>query len=202
MTENTTDVHRPQAAQTCPRVSLTPQQQLAATRRVQDQAEQRVKLGVQLFKAAEAHVANHQELVDGVRTEQKQLQQRLQEDVARSLHQYDQWVTQVDEGLTNRLHELEGKLDQLQRQWTETEKRIDGLMRRAETMFDQSRSLLQTAAPQTRRVHVATAAKPDPAAPHDNARPAERLKHKTPRSLPPHDPIYLNLVRKMRDSAA
>lgn len=178
------------------------QQQLDAARRAQDQAEQRVKLGVQLFKAAEAHVANHQELVSSVRAEQKELQQKLQEDVARSFQQYDRWVSEVDEGLTDRLHELEGKLDQLQQQWTETEKRIDGLMHRAEAMFDQSRNLLDTAPPQTRRVDAPTARTSEPAAPRNSERATQQPNTEPLRALPPHEPIYLNLVNKMRDSAA
>ena len=90
-----------------PEMSLTPQQQAEALRRIQNQTEQRVKLGVQLFKAAEARVSQHQALLDRIRAEQEQFRARFTQDMVKSFQTYDQWVGQIDETLTDALRELE-----------------------------------------------------------------------------------------------
>ena len=56
---------------------MTPSQQLEALRRLQDQAEQRVKLGVELFRAAEAHTTYQDDLLAKIRSQQDRLVEEL-----------------------------------------------------------------------------------------------------------------------------
>lgn len=118
------------------------QEQLNAVRRLQAQAEQRIQLGRQLFKAAEAHLASQQNLLAQVRSEQEALAQAIQADVARSLRQYDQWMGQQQQDVEGRLREMERRLAEMIEQWLSTEKRVDSFVRRAEALLDQGRYLL------------------------------------------------------------
>jgi len=124
---------------------LAPAEQLEAIKRVQAQAEHRVKLGQQLFKAAEAHTSQHRALVDQIKQEQATFQDELHKDVARSLQTYDQWVGHLDETLTQSLHSIEDRISQLQANWAGTEERINTMLRRSEALLDQSRQLLRDA---------------------------------------------------------
>lgn len=122
-----------------PRGPLSATQQMDALRRVQAQAEQRVKLGVQLFKAAEAHAAQHQKALDEVRAEQRQLHEELKRDMTSSLHTYDQWISKIDQDLSASVKGLEKKITDLQSQWDQTHKRIEAMLKRSEAMLDQAR---------------------------------------------------------------
>lgn len=126
-----------------PKASLTAQQQLEALQRVQTQAEQRVLLGVQLFKAAEARTSQYRQALDEVKVEQEKLRSEVQEDVTRSLHTYDQWIGQMEDDFTSKIQSLEAKMAKLQSDWTKTQQRIEGMMKRSEAMLDQSRVLLE-----------------------------------------------------------
>jgi hypothetical protein len=127
-----------------PKRPLDAQQQLEALRRTQAQAEQRVKLGVQLFKAAEARTAQHRDDVEQLRKEQDQLRQQLQQDIARSFQSYDQWIAKVDDTLTNSLKSIEDRIELLQSRWKETEQRIETMMDRSQTLLSQSADMMQT----------------------------------------------------------
>ena len=116
---------------------LSARQQLEAVRCVQNQAEQRVQLGLKLFKAAEAHTIKYQNLVEQVRYEQQQLREKLEQDVARSLHTYDQWIGEVDEGVPEALKALGVRIDKLQNEWSGTQQRIEQIMSRSESLLDQ-----------------------------------------------------------------
>jgi len=141
--------------------ALTTAQKLEALRRVQGQAEQRVKLGTQLLKAAEAHASQTHSHVEQIRQEQNELREKLEHDVAAALHQYDQWVGTIDESLTRRLQQTEERLDALDKQWEEAEQRMTRMVKRAELMFDQSRSLLESA---TSKLDRLVAIRPTPPA--------------------------------------
>jgi hypothetical protein len=125
------------------RKALPPSQQLHALRRIHAQVDQRVELGVQLFKADEARTVASQTMVDQVRQEQKTLHDRIQSDVTRSLHTYDQWVRQVDDDLTSAIKSIEGRMDDLQKGWSSSQQRIEQMMKRAEAMLDQSRTMFE-----------------------------------------------------------
>ncbi len=122
-----------------PRGPLTTKLQLLALQRIQEKAAKRVKLGMQLYRAAELHTVNHQSLLDSFKTEQQQLKEELQQDVARSLQTYDQWVGKIDENLTTAIRNLEGRINQLQKQWNDSKERIDTMIHRSESLMDQSR---------------------------------------------------------------
>ena len=124
----------------------TVQQQLESLRRVQEAADKRVKLGMQIYRAAEAQSARHQLLLESFKDQQRQLKEELQEDMTRSLQSYDQWVGKIDEDFTTALQHLEDRIDKLQANWAESQERIDSLMQRSEKLLDQSRSLVASAA--------------------------------------------------------
>jgi len=125
------------------RQPLTPQQQMEALKRVQGQAEQRVKLGMQLFKAAEARLSNHTDVLQQIKVLQDQLREQVNDDVAKSLHSYDQWIGQIDESFTNAIRQLEQKIDAVQANVVKSEGRIQEMLTRAEAMLDQSRYLVE-----------------------------------------------------------
>jgi len=125
------------------RQPLTPQQQIEALKRVQGQAEQRVKLGMQLFKAAEARLSSHTDVLQQIKTLQDRLREQVNDDVAKSLHAYDQWIGQIDESFTNAIRQLEEKVDAVQSNITKSEGRIEEMLMRAEAMLDQSRYLME-----------------------------------------------------------
>src|SRR5690606_16167554 len=58
------------------RTSVSREQELESLRRVQNQAEQRVQLGLRLFKAAEAQVVNYQQLLDRIKNQQHELREQ------------------------------------------------------------------------------------------------------------------------------
>jgi flagellar biosynthesis chaperone FliJ len=118
-----------------PRKPLTPEQQLEALSRVQSQAEARVELGLKLFKAAENHTRSQQKMLEQIKAEQQQLRDQVNEDVAKSLHAYDQWVGQMDENFTRSLQNLEAKIERLQENWMATQHRIEAMIERSAQMF-------------------------------------------------------------------
>ncbi|MFG0249549.1 MAG: hypothetical protein ACF8OB_11740 [Phycisphaeraceae bacterium JB051] len=124
-----------QAIPGLPRKPLTPEQQLEALNRVQSQAEARVELGLKLFKAAENHTRSQQKMLDQIKAEQQQLRDQVNEDVAKSLHAYDQWVGQMDENFTRSLQNLEAKIERLQENWQHTQQRIETMIERSAQMF-------------------------------------------------------------------
>jgi flagellar biosynthesis chaperone FliJ len=124
-----------------PRKPLTPQQQLDAISRVQTQAEARVELGLKLFKAAENHTRSQQKMLEQIKAEQQQLREQVNEDVAKSLHAYDQWVGQMDDNFTQSLQNLEAKIERLQENWTATQQRIEAMIERSAEMFAMSHGM-------------------------------------------------------------
>jgi len=125
-----------------PKGPLTPTQQLEALRRVQAQAEHRIKLGLQLFKAAEAHATHQQRVIQQIKAEQANLRERLETDVTKSLHSYDQWVGKIDESFTRAMQALEAKIQGLESEWNAAQERMTTMVRRCEALMDQSRYML------------------------------------------------------------
>ena len=166
---------------------LSPAQQLEALRRVQMQAEQRLKLGSQLFKAAQAQTLQQRTLAEEMRRSQDGLREEMRQDATKTLHQCEQWMGAMDDRFTSRIRQLEDRIDVLHGQWTEAQQRIDGLMRRAETLLDQSRTMLDGAVT-PRGLAVAGAAAPAPAAPAAK-----------PQSSSESGPLYTRLLDKLRE---
>ncbi len=125
------------------RQPLSPEQQLQALKRVQAQAEQRVKLGMQLFKAAEARLSTQTDMLGQIKTLQSQLREQVNKDVAKSLHEYDQWIGQIDESFTTAIRKLEEKIDAVQANIVTSESRVKHMLDRAEALLDQNRCLVE-----------------------------------------------------------
>lgn len=136
---------------------LPPDEKLAALRRVQAQAEQRIRLGMQLFKAAEAHVSGQQHIVEDLRQAQEQLREDLHSDVARSFRSYDEWMGEFGDQISDRIEKMEGRIEQLQHRWGEIEKRIGMMVKRAEALVEQSRTLLESGVSQIAKRDMAAA---------------------------------------------
>lgn len=175
-----------------PRKPLTPQQQTEALQRVQAQAEQRVKLGMQLFKAAEAHVSQHRDALTQIKAEQDRLRTEIQDDVTKTLHQYDQWVGQIDESFTKAIRTLTERLDKIEAEAGASQARLESMVKRAEALLDQARLATDPPAPppQQRSSPKATGSAgtaPPPASEPDPP--------KTPR-------IYSQLMRRLRDEGS
>ncbi|XAL99535.1 hypothetical protein OT109_18395 [Phycisphaeraceae bacterium D3-23] len=128
-----------------PRRPLTPEQQLAAVNKVQQQADHRIKLGQQLFKAAEARLSQHHDLLEQVRAEQQGLREQVQDDVAKSLQSYDQWMGRIDEGFTQAIRRLDERIDQTQRDLTESRGQMQQMLAQVGAMMDQTQQLLSEA---------------------------------------------------------
>lgn len=143
-----------------PKGPITPVQQLEALRRVQVQAEQRVKLGVQLFKAAEAQTTQHRIMMEKLKTEQDKFREQMHQDLARSLQTYDQWVGQIDDNLTATLQKLENRIEQLQEQWSGSQDRIQTMIHRSEALLEQSMQLIQTTREKLAHLEIARKAPP------------------------------------------
>ena len=119
-----------------PRRPLSVQQQAVALEKVQQQATQRVKLGQQLFEAADARLKQHQKVLDEINDQQKILREQVQDDVAKSLQSYDQWMGQIDESFTKSIRDLNQRLDQL-------EGRVEGSQQDMQEMLNKAGALLQ-----------------------------------------------------------
>lgn len=128
-----------------PNRPLSPQEQLLALRRVQAQAEQRLKLGSQFFQAAKAQVVEHASLLTQLREEQARLREQMREEYARSIREYEQYRHHRDEDVTVRLDQLERRLEDLQSHWSSVENKVAALLQRAQTMLDDNQSMLHLA---------------------------------------------------------
>ncbi|MBX2851731.1 MAG: hypothetical protein KTR15_08305 [Phycisphaeraceae bacterium] len=119
-----------------PRRPLSVEQQAVALEKVQQQATQRVKLGQQLFEAADARLKQHQKILDEINGQQAILREQVQDDVAKSLQTYDQWMGRIDESFTKSIRGLTQRLDQL-------EERVDGAQNEMQDMLAKAGALLQ-----------------------------------------------------------
>jgi hypothetical protein len=202
-----------------PRGPMSPQQQAEALRRVQSQAEQRVKLGMQLFKAAEAHVGQQRDLVQQIKADQQRLHGEIQADVARTLQQYDQWVGRIDENFTKAIRGLEERMQRIESEHGEARGRLESMVRRAEALLDQARAMLESgqsvastaSAPADvmppRPVRVPPRATSEPRAqtqaPAEAPTPPPATPAAAPAPAPASDPaaskIYSHLLRRLRE---
>ncbi len=139
---------------------LTAQEQLEALRRVKAQAEARLKLGVKLFQAAEAHTTQYRELVEQVRSDQEKFREQWGEEVARSLRSYDQWIGRLDETFQAALSAMGQRIDAMEARWSEALEKMDRAARRAESMFEQVRLHQERAAMRQHRVPPTATAQP------------------------------------------
>lgn len=127
---------------TTKRPPLTPEQKLEALARVQAQTEQRIALGRQLFKAAEARIRAESDVVKQVRRENEALKEQLHREFTESLHSYDQWVGQIDESFTTAIRALEQKIDAVASQSEADRRHVASLVARAEALLGQAQMKL------------------------------------------------------------
>jgi len=166
-----------------PRRPLNADQQMEALRKVQTQAEQRVKLGMQLFKSAESRLAAQSDMLERVRQEQKGLREQVQQDVAKSLQSYDQWMGQIDERFTTAMQLLEQKVDAMGQQWQTMRDEMAALMGRSEMLLDQSRCLVEQAQDRPHQTRPQTTP-----APVQDMEPQPKSKKSTLPPIPAHTP--------------
>lgn len=185
-----------------PRQPLTPEQQIDALRRVQAQADQRVKLGLQLFKAAEAHTSGHRQLLDEVKAEQSKFRAEMQGDLSKSLESYDLAMEKMEDDLTGKLRALEDKIARLQDDWKNAQGKIEGMLKRSESMLDQGRSLVEGSTP-TRVPSVSPGAKTQKG---NEGIGDDISEDETTGSEPgdgtlatPRSPIYTHIIAKLRE---
>lgn len=128
-----------------PRRPMTPEQQTAALEKVQQTATQRVKLGQQLFEAAEAKLKQHQKLLSEINQQQDKLREQVQDDVAKSLQSYDQWMGQIDESFTKAITGLGERIDSLETRVNNSQQDIEAMISKAAALLEQTQGLLAEA---------------------------------------------------------
>ena len=175
-----------------PRKPLTPEQQLTALRRTQAQAEERVRLGVRLFNAADARLGEHRALLDGVRAEQEQLRAELREEVTRSLRQYDQWMGDAGDRFNAAFVTLATKIEAVEQALTQSRDQVEAMMRRTQALLD--------------RAAAAAADAEELAAPRLTTTADDALLASTPPPTPAPEPdatpgMYARLLDRLRHDA-
>lgn len=125
-----------------PRRPLSVEQQAAAIDKVQQQATQRVKLGQQLFEAADARLKKHQKVLDEINDQQRILREQVQDDVAKSLQSYDQWMGRIDESFTKSMRDVTRRLDQLEETVAGSRHEMRDMLAKAAALLQQTQSLL------------------------------------------------------------
>lgn len=191
-----------------PRKALSPEQQLEALRRVQAQAEQRVQLGMQLFKAAEARVAEQRDVLAEVRAEGDALREQITGDVTKTLQQYDQWIGKIDESFTVAMRDLVDRMDKIESSVAGNEDRLRHMLARTEALILQAQKLIggETSAA-ARPPATAAAAKPPviapmptPLAKKPEPAPAPKLTAEQPTNIDPSKDgkIYSHLLKRLR----
>lgn len=119
---------------------LSPQEQLEAVRRLQEQAEKRLRLGRELFQAAEGLIRHYRQELEQLKQQQQELLQQMQKEIASSLRQYDQWIGQMEKDTTRRLEELTRRLAAMEAAWPELQKKVEMLLKRSGAVLEQIRS--------------------------------------------------------------
>ncbi len=125
-----------------PRRPLTVEQQAIALEKVQQQATQRVKLGQQLFEAADARLKQHQKVLDEINDQQTILREQVQDDVAKSLQSYDQWMGRIDESFTKSIRDMTQRLDQLEETVSGSRREMHDMLSKAGALLQQTQTLL------------------------------------------------------------
>lgn len=125
-----------------PRRPMSIEQQAVALEKVQQQATQRVKLGQQLFEAADARLKQHQQVLDEINDQQRILREQVQEDVAKSLQTYDQWMGRIDESFTKSIRDMTHRLDQLEERVGSSHNEMQDMLAKAAALLGQTQNLL------------------------------------------------------------
>ncbi len=144
-------------------------QQLEALRRIR-QADQRVQLGAQLFKAAEAHTTHQHDLLGRIKAQQ----QRLHEDLARlagSLSQQDQRADRLERLFGSVMGAMAKRLDEIYARQVEADKRFNQTLARAVDLLEKAEQLMD----QTRSASAERSSDPHRAPPIGSPGPRDRV---------------------------
>lgn len=125
-----------------PRRPMSPEQQTAALQMVQQQATDRVKLGQQLFDAADAKLKEHQQVLEEINQQQQILREQVQEDVAKSLLAYDQWMGKIDESFTSAIDKLNRRIDSMELRVDASRGEMESMIEKAAALLNQTQGLL------------------------------------------------------------
>lgn len=128
-----------------PRRPLSVEQQAAAIEKVQQQATQRIKLGQQLFQAADAKLKQHQDILKEIQDQQHILREQVQDDVAKSLQSYDQWMGKIDESFTGAIRRMNERLDQLELKIDASRGELEAMIENAAALIGQTQGLMADA---------------------------------------------------------
>ena len=120
------------------RASLTPLQQSKAVQQARSGAEQRVRLGLNLFKAAEARLAHQKNLLEQVRVENQALHQQITKDVTKTLQQYDHWLGRIDERFTSAIRGIEQRVEDIEQRWVKAEVKFEQMLTQTQELLERS----------------------------------------------------------------
>ena len=134
-------------------MEMSPEMHKQALRKAQ-QAEKRVRLGMQLLKASENRLASQSHVLNQVRHEQEHLRERVQEDVAKSLQSYDQWIGQIDDSFSKAMLVLEQKVDALSEAFEKKQSQLDQVIKRFEEQIEQNKFQAEEVQTQLRTCEV------------------------------------------------
>ncbi len=114
----------------------------------------------------------HDQLNEHLTNKQNRFKDEIATEVTKSIQAYDQWVGKMDEQFTHRLQDLESKLDALQAKWSDTEEKISSLTRRAETLLDTNRHMLEDSRTRPAQIGKVVRRSTRPDTPSDAPEPA------------------------------
>lgn len=145
-----------------PRHDLSPRQQLEALQKAREQAEHRVRLGMQLFKAAESRLNSEESLVERAREERKQFRQQMEHTVNSKLTESNDHLhaelEEIRAQLAVRMQQHTEKMLELHEQQDRMRCQIEKLQHRCQEVEQQTRALREQA--DARQTPQPAAAKP------------------------------------------
>ena len=116
---------------------LTPQQQLDALRKTQTQAEQRVRLGIKLFEAAEGRLKSQNQALAELRENQQALREQMLADIRRTAADYDDRLDRLESRITDAVDSAEARITALEQAWQASETRLNRLVSQAQSLLEQ-----------------------------------------------------------------
>lgn len=131
-TENRADLLMRQVTQG----KLTPQQQLEALRKTQAQAEQRVRLGVKLFEAAEGRLKSQHQALTELRENQQALREQMLAEIRQAATGYDERLTRLETRVSDAVAQADARITALQQSWQAWEARLNRLVSQAQSLLE------------------------------------------------------------------
>ena len=110
--------------------SLTPEQRDLALQRLQDQTDQRTRLGFELFRATEAQTTRQQAAIDLLQTQHNELSTRLEVEVNALRQRVELHEADMLRRLSETADQMQRKVDAIQQNWSGVERRMAELVNR------------------------------------------------------------------------